>query len=418
MSLGNLNSLTKVASKLSMEDLDQEEFKKETTHEDVVHNSTSNGVGEIIGEDLVDARAINDPNVNTDPLDAAKMKTIQSIASAMRTDKNVKKEIIQAADSLAAGGMATKEQVSQIQKDLGNDKILEKAEKDGTFGFGLMDNLKDALTFMSPKIIAMAIGGSSGAGGGAGALAGYQLGAQAQKSVADFVESQQKGSGLTEYQKQSLDLRNQELGQRKITEKRLSGEQGKREDRFNLEYNRKIKKEMKLSDAQMETVTNLNVALDISNRMSELIDKNYLGPFASRLQSFVEPFGFAPKSFTQLKSNTIDALAKYTKAQTGAQATDNERKWLAETMPHINDSNEVFKDKNKEFKRRLKMIINRNLGMAKKYQGKIPVEWELNEAATFGIKKAGPVKTPEKFKNMTEEQQRDLYFKLKKSKQR
>ena len=190
MSLGNLNSLTKVASKLSMEDLDQEEFKKETTHEDVVHNSTSNGVGEIIGEDLVDARAINDPNVNTDPLDAAKMKTIQSIASAMRTDKNVKKEIIQAADSLAAGGMATKEQVSQIQKDLGNDKILEKAEKDGTFGFGLMDNLKDALTFMSPKIIAMAIGGSSGAGGGAGALAGYQLGAQAQKSVADFVESQ------------------------------------------------------------------------------------------------------------------------------------------------------------------------------------------------------------------------------------
>ena len=82
-------------------------------------------------------------------------------------------------------------------------------------------------------------------------------------------------------------------------------------------------------------------------------------------------------------------------------------------MPNINDDNEVFKDKNKEFKRRLKMIINRNLTMAKDWQGKIPIEWELNDASRFSKKMGPPIKRPEKFKNLTEEQEKELYFKWK-----
>ena len=118
--------------------------------------------------------------------------------------------------------------------------------------------------------------------------------------------------------------------------------------------------------------------------MDELIEKVTIGPVASRAQSFAEVFGWAPKDFTNLKVNAIDALAKYVKAQTGAQVTDKEREWLEAALPDINMGPETFKNRNAELQRRLRMIKDRNLSLMKSLQGKnIPKEYELGEATSY-----------------------------------
>lgn len=163
-------------------------------------------------------------------------------------------------------------------------------------------------------------------------------------------------SKLTEVANLLKQNRNDELaaalGWANLAEKKESNK-ANRELKEEAAAQRKEEK-ARLSDKQITDITNLDNALDQMGIIeSEKKDIN-TGPIAGRSNSIAKFFGIDDSKVSGFRSSVGSQLADYIKSISGAAVSDNERKFLLDNMPNMNDSDETFLTKLNIVKARLR----------------------------------------------------------------
>lgn len=222
----------------------------------------------------------------------------------------------------------------------------EIVQQDNLSKGGLSDNFKEALSYISPRLGGLLIGGTEGLEQTDKLLTGFE---QAQLRKA---EAAKKGS-ITPFQQESLRLREEEL--------RLAEEsQELREEREErLTDKQKFSKELKhrLSDKEVKDIS----IMDDGNRILTEIDSLFrkgtvqenLGPFASKIEAASEfiPGVDREEDFVRMQQLVGINLADYVKSISGAQVSEQEAQRLLKNIPNITDKPKAFKVKLKQFKK-------------------------------------------------------------------
>jgi hypothetical protein len=193
-----------------------------------------------------------------------------------------------------------------------------------------------------------------------------------------LTKAQQEAAGITDYQKQRLELDRDRLGLMRDIE------QG-RGSRFydNLGFRKEEKNE--LSDKQVESMSSFakveGLLQDIKGRTADF--KSKLGPYASKIEagkSMVPGFQEDP-DFAAFRATVSDQLSQYIKSLSGLTVSDKERQALLTAVPTVEDKYDVFNSKLKEMERRLAGYKDAELKSAKEFQGKAPKSPAASSAA-------------------------------------
>jgi hypothetical protein len=186
-----------------------------------------------------------------------------------------------------------------------------------------------------------------------------------------LTKAQQEAAGITDYQRQRLELDRDRLGLMRDIE------QG-RGNRFydNLGFRKEEKNE--LSDKQVESMSSFGkvegLLSDIRGRIPEFRSK--LGPYASEIElkkSLIPGFQEDPK-FAAFRATVSDQLSQYIKSLSGLTVSDKERAALLTAVPTVKDKADVFTSKLNEMEKRLNQYKQIELEDIKKFQGKTSKE--------------------------------------------
>jgi len=277
------------------------------------------------------------------------------------------------------------------------DKSIEKLNPNNRKKPSMKDQMVSALLLMTPQLLGTAVGVAMGedVAGYEGAIAGQKVG----EGIIDrerkrAIENQKMQENAEEEMTQAQKVRAwSNIGQHEFNKEKLAfreKESARYGKQFGKTHGFKEKQYETPTGQQVEELSIIDQTLGMANRMAELSGKVNTGIFASFGQGLAEMFDAAPEEYTQLKTNVIGTLASVTKATTGAQATDAERRWLKESVPSMEDDDATFDVKVKELQRKLKMLKDRNLRTMKILQGKkIPKEYEIGEATNFEFNEKG-----------------------------
>jgi hypothetical protein len=163
---------------------------------------------------------------------------------------------------------------------------------------------------------------------------------------------------MTEFQRQSLALREKTLELEKGAETRRMKGLGLSIDKFGLTKDQAAQ----LSDKQAANLSEIDATIRGLERISTLKKDVNTGPLSSRGQAAMELIGEASPEFTELKSEVEKNVAAYIRAISGAQASELEVARLKRVAPTINDDDETFKNKfaayEKIIKRSQKSLAN------------------------------------------------------------
>lgn len=193
-----------------------------------------------------------------------------------------------------------------------------------------------------------------------------------------LLKAQDEAKGISDYQKQRLELDRERLGLMRDIE------QG-RGSRFydNLGFRKEEKNE--LSDKQVESMSSFakveGLLQDIKGRTADF--KSKLGPYASKIEagkSMVPGFQEDP-DFAAFRATVSDQLSQYIKSLSGLTVSDKERQALLTAVPTVEDKYDVFNSKLKEMERRLAGYKDAELKSAKEFQGKAPKKGSSESAA-------------------------------------
>lgn len=271
------------------------------------------------------------------------------------------------------------------------DKSIEKLNPNNRKKPSMKDQMVSALLLMTPQLLGTAVGAAMGedVAGYEGAIAGQKVG----EGIIDrerkrAIEEQKMQENAEEEMTQAQKVRAwSNIGQHEFNKEKLAfreKESARYGSQFGKTHGFKEKQYETPTGQQVEQLSVIDQTLGMADRMADLMDKVNTGKFANLGQGFLEIFDAAPEEYTQLKTNVIGTLASVTKATTGAQATDAERRWLEDSVPSMSDDDATFDVKVKELQRKLKMLKDRNLRTMKILQGKkIPKEYEIGEATNY-----------------------------------
>jgi len=157
-----------------------------------------------------------------------------------------------------------------------------------------------------------------------------------------LTKAQQDAAGITDYQKQRLELDRDRLGLMRDIE------QG-RGNRFydNLGFRKEEKNE--LSDKQVESMSSFGkvegLLQDIKGRTAKF--KSKLGPYASKIEagkSMVPGLQEDP-DFAAFRATVSDQLSQYIKSLSGLTVSDKERQALLTAVPTFEEKYDVFNSK-------------------------------------------------------------------------
>jgi len=284
-----------------------------------------------------------------------------------------------------------------LQSSKKTDKSIEKLNPNNRKKPSMKDQMVSALLLMTPQLLGTAVGAAMGedVAGYEGAIAGQKVG----EGIIDrerkrAIEEQKMQENAEEEMTQAQKVRAwSNIGQYGMSKERLEFDKSRNVQLRGENLRSHLFKEKKYetpTGQQVEGLTAIDNTLDMANRMAELMDKVDTGVIDNFWQGALEYIDAAPEEYTQLKTNVISTLAAVTVATTGAQATDAERKWLAASVPSMEDNDETFEIKVKELQRKCKMLKDRNLSTIKILQGKnIPKEYEIGEATNFKFNEKG-----------------------------
>ena len=238
-----------------------------------------------------------------------------------------------------------KKEEKQTVKTMQDPKKVEKAVDKAEKGKGsVSDNFTAALMHFVPLVAGTA-------------LFGEDVGVSAQEGVNTALEAQRKAgleerkvaaeeqraepSQMTEFQRQSLALREQQLNLEKGAESRRTKGLELNLDKFGLTKDQAAQ----LSEQQTKSFGDIEAVTRGLERITALKGGVNTGPVASRGQSALELVGQASPEFTELKAETEANVAAYIKAISGAQASDLEVQRLKRVAPTITDDDETFNNK-------------------------------------------------------------------------
>lgn len=205
-----------------------------------------------------------------------------------------------------------KENQETVNKIIGEDNNMTVSQKDnaaiaassekeltasairnikGETGNSLKDQFLDALTYFGPQIVAGVYGQATE--GDLGLVAGVNAAGKLRDSYLDFqfkkeqVQNRQQQAGVSEYQKQSLQMRKAELEQRKLEEERR-GVTSKasldiRKEGLSQSQNRMLESSAKNFIAKGTPAEREVSQLAEINRVKDLIESN--APFRGLLES-------------------------------------------------------------------------------------------------------------------------------------
>lgn len=184
-----------------------------------------------------------------------------------------------------------------------------------------------------------------------------------------LLKAQQDAAGITDYQKQRLELDRDRLGLMRDIE------QG-RGNRFydNLGFRKEEKNE--LSDKQVESMSSFGkvegLLQDIKGRTAQF--KSKLGPYASKIEAgkSMVPGMQEDPDFAAFRATVSDQLSQYIKSLSGLTVSDKERQALLTAVPTVEDKYDVFNSKLAEMEKRLGGYKSAELAAAKDFQGKTP----------------------------------------------
>lgn len=136
----------------------------------------------------------------------------------------------------------------------------------------------------------------------------------------------------------------------------------------------KQKQEAKLSDKQVETITDIDKSIDQVNAMEAAFNPDFVGPIRGRVPDLAVPGNEA--SFRAQVGQLTDA---YRRLITGQGASAREIAILQSRIPSITDTPENFKSKLQTFRQISSDVKNRTLGNLQK-QGKDVSNFQVQEA--------------------------------------
>ena len=292
------------------------------------------------------------------------------------------------------------------------DKSIEKMNPNNKKKPSMKDQMVSALLLMTPQLLGTAVGAAMGedVAGYEGAIAGQKVGEGIiDREKARIIEEQKMQENAQESMTDAQKVRAwTNIGQHGMDKARLDLRERERErygKQFEKTHEYKEKQYGTASGKQVEQLSVIDQTMGMADRMAELTEKVNTGIFANFGQGLLEMFDAAPEEYTQLKTNVINTLASVTKATTGAQATDAERKWLEDSVPSMKDDDNTFQIKVKELQRKLKMLKDRNLKTMKLLQGKnIPKEYEIGEASNFEFNEKATKATLKPISEMSREE--------------
>lgn len=184
-----------------------------------------------------------------------------------------------------------------------------------------------------------------------------------------LVKAQQDAAGISDYQKQRLELERERLGLQRDME------QGKGSRFYDALGFRKEEKN-ELSDKQTESMSSFGkvegLLNDIKGRTAKF--KNKLGPYASVIESkkSLVPGLQEDPDFAAFRATVSDQLSQYIKSLSGLTVSDKERQALLTAVPTVGDKYDVFNSKLAEMEKRLAGYKSAELAAAKEFQGKMP----------------------------------------------
>lgn len=287
----------------------------------------------------------------------------KEVTDFIRNSKDVLGVEVSKSDEKAAKeNLTSPDKLSSLIQRL-DDRVTGKKKKEPSSS----DLFSMALLGLLPTVVGALFEGSEGAavGGEVGLKAmGQFQGAQqrelelAQKqaqhddnlllSAVKFQETQRgraAASGakpITEFQKRSLGLRQQELDNFQLAEERRAKSLGLSESKAG-----------QLSDKQVEDLSNIKFANDTLGNI-DLKGLSSTGPVEGRIRDFGRSLGLGEDAdFNEIKSQTGLFLADYMKQISGAAVSELEAKRLEALLPNVKDNEKLFVSKLNTFQKRL-----------------------------------------------------------------
>ena len=305
------------------DDLKQEDLKQQTQIAETVIKTTE--------------AAVNNPEAT------------KQVANNMDISNAERKQLLKVADN--------PNKMSQMAEEVGQKAISGDIDEEKP---ELKSKFMDALGYFLPSIIGGAIGYA--AEGARGAKFGIDTGLKVGKDYHDYKLKQKQiesKTGMSEYQKKALELREKGIGLQEQQETRRNRQleeiQLPTVELNMAKFGLSKEKAAQLSDNQVTSFKQLDSVLQQVDRLAQLKSKVKTGIVEGRVQNVAAAFGMASEDFVKLRSQTSDSLAKYVQSISGAQVSEAEAQRLGAIIPTINDDDNVFVYKLSEFRRILEM---------------------------------------------------------------
>lgn len=330
-------------------------------------------------------RIQNNPRPVTEKQEVIARRKVESTEKAQESAED---QAIQGADILTK---ATPDQVNKaIDEKMIDSPEADKAEvkqefknrREGNKGTGPASQFADALTFFLPQMIGGLLGGAIGGTDGlvegvdrSGVARDAFLKNDRENRKLDIAEGKSSSAGNKPDFKTFVDKDGKPIVKRGNAFEDLSGnilnpsdvrqattfrqtrsleqrasETGDRQDRFDRKFTLDKAKAAGLSGKQIEQRSSMTNVLSSINRITFLKKGVDTGVFANGWGNLTEYFDAQPEGFTELKSETNDSLAKYVKALSGAQVSEQEAIRLGAIMPKTTDNDDTFKRKLRVFR--------------------------------------------------------------------
>jgi hypothetical protein len=317
---------------------------------------------------------------STDEEQALKSAEAQrAVASRAEEAGQQEEALIDAADESATQVEALQAAQEEQQTTIATMRANTPQNMEPTKDSGSMNpDLKEALLFLAPRALGMALGGALE--GTQGALAGAEqagklqdqynqlslqkeeLELKKQKAHSDISVGRQNYQLLQDFTDErggpiSFDKTTRKFfsGNKEVDSSKLVNLKNERSNRFATlqEQNLGIKSQQvgQLSDKQVETFAGMKATAGYLTEMERLAPKADIGIMATPINRLQENIGKASPEFTQLLFLTRASRAEYIKLLSGTAFSNQERESYMEMLPNEGEPLNTYLNKLKAFQR-------------------------------------------------------------------